>query len=98
VSRCHSSAAAVVSTSLTLEIFDEILVPQLVTYKGRPIKRRTSVVRDGQRGLALIFYAPKVGQQGDSLFVTDAEWQQDGKVEQCAQKPDVRALAAVRNK
>lgn len=71
-------------------------MPQLVTYLGRPVKRRISEIRNRQLGLVLVFYAPTPGQKGGSLFVTDEEWKKNGKIEQCAQKPDVRALAAAR--
>lgn len=69
-------------------------MPQLVTYRGRPVKHRKSVTRRGCTGLLLTLYAPQVGQRGDTLFVTDAEWQQFGSVKTVENMPDVRALAA----
>ena len=66
---------------------------QLVTYKGRPVKRRESVVRDGARGLLLTFFAPTPGENGERRFVTDAQWRQFGSVSKTATKVDVRTLA-----
>lgn len=52
-------------------------MPQLVTFKGRPIKRR----RRHADGLLLNFYGEKRGDQGDRLVVTDAEWDLFGRVD-----------------
>lgn len=65
---------------------------QLVTYKGRPVKRRQSVTRSGVDGLLLTFFSSTRGENGERRFVTDAQWRQFGNVSQNT-KVDVRALA-----
>lgn len=66
-------------------------MPQLVTYRSRPVKRRRRV----SRGLLLIFYAPQRGQAGDQLVVTDEQWNRHGQVcyFQPGMRPDIRAAA-----
>jgi len=64
-----------------------------VTYKGRPVKRRQSVTRDGVNGLLLHFYSPTPGENGERRFVTDAQWRQFGSVSQPVTNANIRALA-----
>ena len=66
-------------------------MPQLITYRSHPVKRRRRV----SRGLLLIFYAPQRGQAGDQLVVTDDQWRRHGQVRYfpLGMRPDVRAAA-----
>jgi len=67
-------------------------MPQLVSFRGRPVKHRR---RLGD-GLRLTFVSPVCGQRCKRLDVTQAEWDQDGRITFYPkdQTPDVRALAA----
>jgi hypothetical protein len=68
-------------------------VPLLLTYNGRPIKRRHRM----PGGLHLVFVSPVAGAPGDELDVLDADWQAHGVEQFFATKeemPDVRAMAA----
>ena len=67
-------------------------MPQLVTFQGRPVRRRYRV----PDGLMLIFVHPQPGHEGQRLVVTQSEWDRDGQVRfyPRSQMPDVRALAA----
>ena len=69
-------------------------MPQLVTYRSRPVKRRRQV----PGGLLLIFYAAERGQPGPTLVVTDDEWRRHGRVSYFASGtlPEVRASASDR--
>lgn len=67
-------------------------MPELVTYLGRPVKRRER--QKGQLKLTLV--NPTPGAPGDVLTVTQDEWARNGKTEFYAdrsQMPDVRELA-----
>jgi len=67
-------------------------MPLLVTYRGRPVKRRRRV---GEH-LKLIFFAPLPGQSGDQHLVTQFEWQQFGRIQFVtpSEKPNVRRMSA----
>ena len=67
-------------------------MPLLITYKGRPIKRRRRV----GDGLRLTFYSPVSGERGEHLFVSQSEWLQFSRTLFVTrdQMPDVRRLAA----
>jgi hypothetical protein len=66
-------------------------MPLLVTFQGKPVKRR---FRLGYR-LKLIFFAPVRGQTGDQLIVTQQEWDRYGRIHFTTpqQMPDVRRMA-----
>jgi hypothetical protein len=66
-------------------------VPLLITYQGRPIKRRRRV---GNK-LLLVFYAAQAGQRGDKLIVSQANWEAHGSIQYVArnQMPDVRRMS-----
>ena len=66
-------------------------MPLLVTFKGRPIKRRRRV----HGGLKLSFFTAVRGKPGEQLSVTDAQWQTHGRIEffDPANRPDIRAMA-----
>lgn len=67
-------------------------MPQLVTYRGRPVKRRLRLAG----GLRLTFFASQSGWVGDQLVVSDDDWRRHGRVQfyPSGMLPDVRALAA----
>ncbi len=74
------------------EIYRVVSMPLLVTYRGRPIKRRIKV----PSGLKLLFYHPQPFIPGDVLEVTEAEWREHGEIRFLTpdQMPDLWALAA----
>ena len=65
-------------------------MPQLITYGGRPVKRRRRV----SNGLQLTFYAAKPGEPGPRITVSEADWKLHGRIEHfgSGQRPDVRKL------
>ena len=65
-------------------------MPQLITYSGRPVKRRRRV----SNGLQLTFYAAAPGEPGPRLTVSEADWKLHGSIEHfgAGQRPDVRKL------
>lgn len=65
-------------------------MPLLITYQGRPIKRRKRLGKH----LKLTFYASTQEQPGDQLLVTQEQWQQHGREAYMARTamPDVRTL------
>jgi hypothetical protein len=67
-------------------------MPQLITYDGRPVKRRRRIAG----GTLLIFYAACPSDSGPQLVVSDEQWNSLGRVRYftASQLPDVRALAA----
>ena len=67
-------------------------MPVLVTYQGRPVKRRHRRGED----LRLILVHPTPGERGERLVVSQTLWQQHGRVEIVATMPDRRAMAASR--
>jgi len=71
-------------------------MPQLITYDGRPVKRRRRIAG----GTLLIFFAPTAAEKGPQLVVTDDQWDALGLVRyfESANLPDVRALAAASSK
>jgi hypothetical protein len=66
-------------------------MPLLVSYDGRPVKRRRRV----QGALKLTFYAAVPGQPVEQVIVTEAQWQTHCRIEpfDSACRPDVRAMA-----
>lgn len=52
-------------------------MPLLITYRGRPVKRR----RRCGTGLCLTMSNTSPGLRSDQLFVTDAEWSHHGRVQ-----------------
>jgi hypothetical protein len=70
-----------------------IHVPELVTFQGRPVKRRRRV-RDGL--LKLTFVSPVPGEPGAVLVVSQDEWLRYGRVRFFAKgkMPNQRALAS----
>jgi hypothetical protein len=66
-------------------------MPELVTYKGRPVKRRE---RMGQ-SIKLIFVHPQEGKTGEVRFVSQADWTLHGAVQFFTKEemPNVRLLA-----
>ena len=71
-------------------------MPQLITYDGRPVKRRRRIAG----GTLLIFYAARPTDPGPQLVITDDQWDALGLVRyfDSANLPDVRALAAASSK
>ena len=68
-------------------------MPELVTYKGKPVRRRIGL---GSRGLRLIFFSAVPGQPGQQLEVSNGDWQQHSQrtfYENKADFPPVRELA-----
>ena len=67
-------------------------MPELITFRGRPVKRRYKT----HGGLRLVLYHPHRGFRGNRLIVTEDEWDLYGRVQFYPkdQMPDVRALAA----
>ena len=67
-------------------------MPLLVTFAGRPVKRRRRV----DDGLCLFFFHPVAGQPSERRVVSQSEWDADGKEEFLSQDqmPNVRDLAA----
>ena len=72
---------------------DGAIMPKLVTFRGRPVAKKTPL---GGNKLRLTFYAPQVGQRGAQLVVTRTEWSRHGSEQffPASAMPDVRALAA----
>jgi hypothetical protein len=66
-------------------------MPLLITFRGRPVKRRRRV----RSGLRLVMVNCFPGQRCERLFVTEAEWSQHSQEQFLAreQMPDVRELA-----
>lgn len=66
-------------------------MPHLVTYGGRPVKRR----RRTAAGLRLTFVNPISGFPADVLVVSQDEWHKHGEVQfyPSGSLPDVRRLA-----
>ena len=66
-------------------------MPLLITFQGKPVKRRR---RHGD-GLRLHLYSSIPGQPGRQLFVTQQQWEQFGCIKYVtrSQMPDVRKLA-----
>jgi hypothetical protein len=66
-------------------------VPQLILYRGRPVKRRRRVMC----GLYLTFYNEERGRRSAQCFVTQADWDRHSSLQFFARDrmPDVRALA-----
>lgn len=71
--------------------FRELALPLLITFQGKPVKRRE---RLGDR-LKLILFSPSRGMPGGQLIVTQDEWQKFGRIEflQRSEMPDVRRMA-----
>jgi hypothetical protein len=67
-------------------------VPQLILYRGRPVKRRRRMAG----GLCLTFYTSEPGQRGTPHFVSQADWDRHSSLQFFAreQMPDVRALVS----
>gem|GEM_PF-5504164 len=67
------------------------MLPLLITFQGKPVKRRE---RCGDR-LKLTLFSPCRGTPGGQLIVTQDEWQKFGRIDflQRSQMPDVRRLA-----
>ena len=67
-------------------------MPLLVSFRGRPVKRRRRV--DG--GLRLVFVSPIRGGKSHVAVVSQADWLRQGSVQFFleSEMPDVRALAA----
>lgn len=67
-------------------------MPELVTYKGRPVRRRYET----PTGLKLIFFSPNPGRSGGQLIVSDVDWLRHSSIQFFTkdQMPDVRVLAA----
>lgn len=67
----------------------------LVTYDGRPVKFHRRV----RGGLLLTFVAPRAGDRGARLFVTQDQWRLRSRQTFYTPDlfPDVRALAARRS-
>jgi hypothetical protein len=65
----------------------------LVTFRGRPVKRRQCVAG----GLQLIFFSATAGSPGEKLIVSEADWQTFGRVQfyPPGLRPDVRKLASI---
>jgi hypothetical protein len=68
-------------------------VPQLILFRGRPVKRRRRVAG----GLSLTFYAAEPGRRGAQRFVSQADWDRYGSLQFFAreQMPDVRVFASL---
>jgi hypothetical protein len=66
-------------------------MPQLVTFRGQPVKRRRLL----PEGLRLTFVSPVPGEQGRMMIVTQAEWLRYGRIQfyPRGQMPDVRSIA-----
>jgi hypothetical protein len=73
------------------QFLSESALPLLITFRGRPVKRRRRATAD----LTLTFVDPVPGQTGEHLVVTQAEWEQDGSVKFFPrdEMPDVRTMA-----
>lgn len=69
-----------------------IKMPLLITFRGRPVKRR----RRTRDGLQLTFFSAAAGDPGEQVIVSDADWQLHGQVRfyPAGQRPDLRKLAA----
>jgi hypothetical protein len=67
-------------------------MPELITFRGRPVKRRVRVAG----GLRLILVSAIPGRVGEQLNVSEADWREHGHIEFFTREnlPDVRALAA----
>jgi hypothetical protein len=67
-------------------------MPQLITYRDRPVKRRRRVAG----GLRLILASPLPGPAAKCVVVTEADWHQHGQVRFVLKSamPDARALVA----
>lgn len=50
-------------------------MPILLTYQGRTVKRRCRV---GSQ-IKLIFYSSSTGVPGERLFITQSDWDRDGR-------------------
>lgn len=68
-------------------------MPELVLYKGRPVKRR--MCGDDKTRLTLFFVNAESGQRSERLNISQAEWRLYGTIEffPSATMPDVRELA-----
>ena len=66
-------------------------MPLLVTYRGRPLKRR----RRFEKGLLLYFYSRQKGEAGEQLIVSNDDWLRFGKEQffPAGEMPDVRVLS-----
>lgn len=66
-------------------------MPQLVTFQGRPVKRRRRV----SEGVRLTFVSPVPSEPGDVLVVSQQEWLRYGRIQYFAKHcmPNLRALA-----
>ena len=67
-------------------------MPQLVTFQGRPVRRRRRV----PAGIRLTLVSPLPGEPGNVIYVSQQEWLRDGDVQffSKASMPNVRALAS----
>lgn len=67
-------------------------MPQLVTFQGRPVKRRKRIAG----GLLLTFYGAERQVAGVRIAVSDDDWRRHGRIDYYApgELPDVRALVA----
>lgn len=66
-------------------------MPELVTFLGRPVKRRRRL----ENGISLTLVSPVPGKRGLCLVVSQEEWLRYGKVQfyQKREMPDPRAIA-----
>lgn len=68
-------------------------MPKLVTFKGRPVKKKTPV---GNQELRLTFYTAVAGARGPQEIVSRQDWETYGQEQYfpAGQMPDVREIAA----
>jgi hypothetical protein len=66
-------------------------MPLLVTYQGKPVKRRRRL----GSGLCLTFYSSTPGERGRHLVVTQRQWDAFSRIQYVlrSQMPDVRKLS-----
>ena len=68
-------------------------MPQLVLFRGRPVKRREQVAS----GIRLILFSAIPGEPGESLTVPESEWREHSSRHIFSQRPDAHCLERQRN-